>query len=186
MPQAIRPIVPSREREIRWISVTCSRSGNASRGRGNVPPPVSERRAPMQRQETKAGDCHEAGAKAAGPPTGGLMLGPFLKLLLMLEEQRTWMESEASAVRNRRRATCLAGRQRSTAEDRKRAISQTAAGSRSLLDHDFDAGGTEDRRTPVLPFPVRSRRQTWTDPGMLVIDEPGSRTGRGSAPGESR
>ena len=50
----------------------------------------------MKTQATKTGDCHEAGAKAGEPPAGGLMLGPFLKLLLMLEEQRTWMESEAS------------------------------------------------------------------------------------------
>ena len=50
----------------------------------------------MKTQATKTGDCHEAGAKAGEPATGGLMLGPFLKLLLMLEEQRTWMESEAS------------------------------------------------------------------------------------------
>ncbi len=50
----------------------------------------------MEKQGTKTGDCHEAGAKAGELPTGGPMLGPFLKLLLMLEEQRTCMESEAS------------------------------------------------------------------------------------------
>jgi hypothetical protein len=50
----------------------------------------------MEKQGTKTGDCHEAGAKPGEPSTGGLMLGPFLKLLLMLEEQRTCMESEAS------------------------------------------------------------------------------------------
>jgi hypothetical protein len=50
----------------------------------------------MEKQGTKTGDCHEGGAKPGGPSTGGLMLGPFLKLLLMLEEQRTRMENEAS------------------------------------------------------------------------------------------
>ena len=50
----------------------------------------------MERQRTKAGNCHEVGAQGGGPPTGGPMLVPFLKLLLMLEEQRTRMESEAS------------------------------------------------------------------------------------------
>ena len=50
----------------------------------------------MEKQENKTGNCHEAGAKAGGPPTGGPMFGPFLKLLLMLEGQRTRMESEAS------------------------------------------------------------------------------------------
>ena len=50
----------------------------------------------MEKQETKTGNCQAAAAKAGGSPTGGPMFGPFLKLLLMLEEQRARMESEAS------------------------------------------------------------------------------------------
>ena len=48
----------------------------------------------MKTQGTEIADTQGAAMKAEEPPTGRPTFGPFLKLMLMLGERRTWLESE--------------------------------------------------------------------------------------------